>query len=399
MSTTPFNVKLGEVAEINPKLPEALSNDAIVSFLPMSAVSTDTATTTADVNRPYADVCKGYTPFLNGDVLVAKITPCFENGKIAQASLRNEVGFGSTEFHVLRPRPDQLNARYLLHYLRQGKIRRDGERKMTGSGGQRRVPEYFLANLVLPLPPLSEQGRIVEVLDNAEELRAKRRAALAKIHGLTLSIFLDMFGDPKSNPKGWPIEMMGELLAESPIFGTMIPPKAEKLGSLSLRVGNIRDWNLDLRDKKYVDLPLGSVERHTVKDGDILLARAIASQDHLGKCIVAYPSGDNWAFDSHLMRLRFDRTKAEPEFIRQLLMTPGGRSLFLSASRKSTVQFNINTKEISTLRIPVPPVDCQREFSDSIAVVAKLKAAHYASLTELDALFASLQHRAFRGEL
>ncbi|MEN9678849.1 MAG: Type restriction enzyme EcoKI specificity protein [Verrucomicrobiota bacterium] len=140
-------------------------------------------------------------------------------------------------------------------------------------------------------------------------------------------------------------------------------------------------------------------ERHSVKDGDLLLARAIASQDHLGKCVIAHPNGEQWAFDSDLMRLRFDQKRAEPEFIRHLFMTPGGRLLFLKASRKSTVQFIINTKEISALQIPVPPIPLQREFARRVTAVAALKTAQRASLAELDALFATLQHRAFRGEL
>lgn len=80
-------------------------------------------------------------------------------------------------------------------------------------------------------------------------------------------------------------------------------------------------------------------------------------------------------------------------------MTPGGRSLFLRASRKSTVQFNINTKEISALQIPVPPLPLQHEFICCVAAIEKLETVHRASLAELDALFAALQHRAFRGEL
>jgi type I restriction enzyme S subunit len=84
----------------------------------------------------------------------------------------------------------------------------------------------------------------------------------------------------------------------------MIPPVVEKRPWLSLRVGNIQDWTLDLSDRKYVDLPLSVVERYRVEDGDLLLARAIASQDHLGKCVVAYPSGENWAFDSQERALR-----------------------------------------------------------------------------------------------
>ena len=99
------------------------------------------------------------------------------------------------------------------------------------------------------------------------------------------------------------------------------------------------------------------------------------------------------------MRLRFDLKRIEPEFIRHLFMTPGGRSMFLRASRKSTVQFNINTKEVSALRIPFPPIELQREFARRVQAVEKLKSAQRASLAELDALFASLQYRAFRGEL
>ncbi len=83
------------------------------------------------------------------------------------------------------------------------------------------------------------------------------------------------------------------------------------------------------------------------------MARAIASKKHIGKAVVANPAGRKWAFDFHLMRLRFDQAEAIPEVIRHLLMTPGGRSLFMKAARRSAVQFNINTKEMSALLIPV----------------------------------------------
>ena len=162
------NVALDEVAELNPRLPETLTADDIVTFVPMSAVSAETAGITVEETRTYSEVAKGYTPFVSGDVLVAKITPCFENWKIAQARLRHRVGFGSTEFHVIRPRPTKLDARYTLHFLRLGRVRLAGERRMTGSAGQRRVPENFLAKLEIPLPPLAEQRRIAQVLDRAE---------------------------------------------------------------------------------------------------------------------------------------------------------------------------------------------------------------------------------------
>ena len=236
------------------------------------------------------------------------------------------------------------------------------------------------------------------MLDRAEALRAKRRAALAQLDSLTQSLFLDMFGDPAINPLGWPLLALGRLFAIPPNYGTMTP--AVEAGEwLDLRVANIQDWRLDLSDKKFVDLAANDVDRHSVQDGDVLMARAIASQDHLGKSIVARPGTQKWAFDSHLMRLRFDKLQAEPEFIRELFKSPGGRVLFLGASRRSAVQFNINTKEISALRLPIPPLALQQTFAHRITTIETLKATHRAALSELDALFASLQHRAFRGEL
>lgn len=256
-----------------------------------------------------------------------------------------------------------------------------------------------VSTMHIPLPSLAEQWRIAEILDLTRALRAKRRVALTQLDSLTQSIFLDLFGDPATNPKRWPMLKMENLFSSSPIFGTMIPPSIEGGTWLSLRVANIQDWQLDLTDQKFVELPASTVERHSVKNGDVLLARAIASQEHLGKAVVVYPNGRQWAFDSHLMRLRFNPDRAEPEFVRSLLMTPGGRRLFLKVTRRSVVQFNINTKEIAGLHIPLPPAHLQREFVHRRASVEKLKEAQRASLIEMDALFNSLQHRAFRGEL
>ena len=299
---------------------------------------------------------------------------------------------------VLSPRNQNVSPDFFYHLLGSDFVYAEFVRRAAGAT-VKNLNIDLVKGVQVPLPPLAEQRRIAEVLDRAEALRAKRRAGLAQLDTLTQSIFLDLFGDPHRNQKEWPRRPISGLFAAPPIFGSMIPPVTERRGWLALRVGNIQNWTLDFSDRKYVDLPTGSVERHSVKDGDLLLARAIASEEHLGKCVVANPRDEHWAFDSHLMRLRFDRQQAEPEFIRHLFMTPGGRRLFLSASRKSTVQFNINTKEISALRIPVPPFSLQREFAQHIALVEKLRMTHRVSLSELDTLFAVLQHGAFRGEL
>ena len=123
MSAVPTSVPLHKVAALNPPLPQRPELDELVSFLPMSAVDAGAIDVVDHDTRRFADVSKGYTPFVADDVLVAKITPCFENGKIAQAKPTHRYAFGSTEFHVVRSDRDALDPRYLAHFLRQDRIR------------------------------------------------------------------------------------------------------------------------------------------------------------------------------------------------------------------------------------------------------------------------------------
>ncbi|MEU4816988.1 restriction endonuclease subunit S [Micromonospora aurantiaca] len=299
-------------------------------------------------------------------------------------------------FKSLVPDARAVEAKYLYWWLKANRSYLEG----LGNGATfKEISKAIVSQVEIPLPPLAEQRRIAEVLDRADELRAKRREALGHLDDLTQSIFLDMFGDPAANPKSWPIAAMSTLFDRPPIYGTMIPGSQLGGGWLCLRVANIQDWELDLSDRKYVDLDGPALERHVVRNGDILLARAIASQEHLGKAVVARPGEDQWAFDSHLMRLSFDARRAEPEYIRAFLKSPGGRSLFLRVTRRSSVQYNINTKEMSALRLPVPPLARQKEFAARMQAVDDLRMAHRTALAELDALFSSLQDRAFRGLL
>lgn len=314
-------------------------------------------------------------------------------GKVNLASFDCAIG---RSVAAVRPKHNKIDPLFLYQFL-QTRVEQLRDRSQGAAQGV--ITREMLLGLSLAVPPLTEQRRIAAILDQAETLRTQRRTALALLDSLTQSLFLDMFGDPLDNTKRWEWRCMSELFETSPIFGTMIPGEAERGSWLCLRVANIQDWQLTLEDKKYVDLPTSAVERHSVKAGDLLMARAIASQEHLGKCVVAQPGDELWAFDSHLMRLRFRADRAVPEFIRQLLRTPGGRNIFLKASRKSSVQYNINTKEISALEVPVPPLPLQQTFATRIASIEALKATHRRALAALDALFASLQQRAFTGAL
>ena len=194
---------IGEIAEVNPRLATADRPGLYdkVSFVPMASVSEQTMSIAVHEERPFSEVAKGHTPFRRGDVLVAKITPCFENGKMALVDdLSHELGFGTTEFHVFRP-SERITGPYLFNFLRVPWLRKAGAMKMRGAAGQRRVPADFFTSVQIPLPPLAEQKRIAGILDAADALRAKRREALAQLDTLLQSTFLDMFGDPVKS--GW----------------------------------------------------------------------------------------------------------------------------------------------------------------------------------------------------
>jgi type I restriction enzyme S subunit len=154
------------VCELNPRKPpaDALPRGAKVTFVPMAAVDGDRGLISEPEIKTFIDVRKGYTAFRNDDVILAKITPCFENGKAAIArGLLNGVGFGSTEFHVFRPNGAVL-PEFLFHFLRQKRFREWAVTHMTGTAGQERVPTAFIEQLEVPLPPLAEQQRIVAKL-------------------------------------------------------------------------------------------------------------------------------------------------------------------------------------------------------------------------------------------
>lgn len=182
-----------------------------VAFVPMAAVSEE-GKLGAHEMRPLAEVAKGYTSFARGDVLMAKITPCMENGKAALASkLSTKLGFGSTEFHVLRARPG-VDARFLFYLVWNQRFREEAAKHMTGSAGQKRVPASYLKQAKVPLIEPKEQRRIADILDKADAIRRKRKEAIALTEELLRSAFLDMFGDPVTNPKGWPVKPLGDLV-------------------------------------------------------------------------------------------------------------------------------------------------------------------------------------------
>ena len=164
--------KLSDVCLIKPPKSEVrkqLSNSDLVSFAPMERLGINQKYFDPAQDRPMAEVAGSYTYFADGDVLLAKITPCFENGKLGIAkNLTNGIGFGSSEYIVFRSNSD-LNSEFLYYFLSREIFRQEGTKRMTGAVGHKRVSKEFIENTLIPIPPLIEQQRIVTILDEAFE--------------------------------------------------------------------------------------------------------------------------------------------------------------------------------------------------------------------------------------
>jgi type I restriction enzyme S subunit len=233
------------------------------------------------------------------------------------------------------------------------------------------------------------------ILDQVDDLRRKRKAVLRLLERLRLAIFHDLFGDPGALSGRWPLVTIGDLLSSAQ-YGTSA--KAESDGTLPiLRMNNITyDGNLDLSDLKFLDLPEREMDKYTVSDGDILFNRT-NSPELVGKTAVVKNAGP-MAFAGYLVRLRTNE-KANSEYISAFLNSPFGKKVLRGMAKSIIGMANINAREVQTIRITCPPINLQRKFATLLAELDSLKSVQTAHLTKLSALFASLRHRAFNGEL
>lgn len=251
----------------------------------------------------------------------------------------------------------------------------------------------------IPVPPLAEQQRIAEVLDRADALRTKRRAALAQLDSLTQSIFLDMFGDPATNPKAWPRMVLGELSVNGFQNGLYKHSSHYGTGTPILRIDAFYDGVVTGLDTlKRLRASALEIETYGLHEGDVVVNR-VNSIEYLGKSAIVPFLREPVVFESNMMRFAVDGKIALPSYIVAFLQSGFIKSQIGVAAKQAVNQASINQTDVAAFQFNIPPLSVQRTFVSRIAAVNKLKATHRAALTQLDALFASLQHRAFRGEL
>lgn len=287
-----------------------------------------------------------------------------------------------------------LSKLYLMRFLESKAAFIDEQGKGATVKG---ITLDVLRNLEIPLPPLPEQKRIAAILDKADAIRRKRQQAIQLADDFLRAVFLDMFGDPVTNPKGWEVRLSGELFSVPPRIGTTTP--ADGQGSLVVRVGEIGKQDINFSKCGRAQLKDSELERFILHSGDTVLARAIGSKNQLGKASFFSGYSENVYIDSHVMRLRPNVKVCNPEWFYRFISSDGGKSLLQKAGGETAVQFNINAKQAASLLIPLPPIELQNEFVDFCQKHSKSKTHLSKQAGDVEMLFSSLSQKAFSGQL
>jgi len=275
MKTNWQTKKLGEVCDIKPPKKEArdrLNGDDLVSFVPMEDLGILTKNFIATKERPLKEVSGSYTYFSDNDVLLAKITPCFENGKIGIArNLKNGIGFGSSEYIVFRSR-GELIPDYLYYYLARDQFRQDGKKVMTGAVGHKRVPKDFIESQIIPYPKsLPEQKRIVAILDEAFAAIATAKQNAEKNLQNARELFESYLQSVFANlSDGWEEKKLGEVLQKTETINPTQNPDKEFTYIDVSSVDNKRFIIENTTLLKGINAP--SRARKHVKKGDVIFA-------------------------------------------------------------------------------------------------------------------------------
>ena len=253
--------------------------------------------------------------------------------------------------------------------------------------------------LKIPLPPLDKQKRIAGILDAADALRAKRREALAQLDTLLQSTFLDMFGDPVTNPMGWKTPALSEVTDEIYRYPTYFGIVYENEGVLEIRgelIGKGGKLDTDPSKLRFIaQATSDKFPRTQLAAGDLVMS----VRGTIGKIGIVPAELINANMTANLIRISSARSIIDPVFLLHLALGPYFLDQLSRASSSTTVIKTIKSLDIKAIPIPLPPLDLQRRFAAIVESFEHQKASQRAHLAELDTLFASLQSRAFRGDL
>lgn len=287
-----------------------------------------------------------------------------------------------------------VNPNFLVYALSQKVLRfKEISRGATIKG----VTREDLANISIPLPPLDEQRRIAALLDRADALRHKDRKLLDHYNALAQSVFLDMFGDPVRNEKGWEMKMLGEI--SSLQGGLQITPlrKAYPIQVPYLRVANVYKDLLWLDEIKEIRVTKDELERTCLKKGDVLIVEGHGNPNEVGRASVWDGSIEPCTHQNHLIRIRLFSNIVSPIFVSFYHNSIGGRDQLAKMGKTTSGLNTISASNVKSLKLPVPPLPLQTKFAAIIETIEAQKAVVRQQMAQSEALFGRLLQDAFGG--
>jgi type I restriction enzyme S subunit len=358
--------------------------------------------------RSLAEVAGSYTYFAEGDVLLAKITPCFENGKLGIArNLVNGIGFGSSEYIVIRPSPE-VDADFLYHFLDRENFREEGAKQMTGAVGHKRVPKEYVEGALIPVPTIEEQRRIVTLLDEAfaDIATAKANAGknLQNARGLFASRMQTLFDEDQR----WERVQLEELLSRGWIeshldgnHGSDYPRKEEFVASgvpyIAARA--LRGWEVDFSEAKYLTHErAATIRKGLAQDGDVLFAHNAT----VGPVGILKTNEPFVILGTSLTYYRCNENFILPEYLAHFMRSPTFVEQYSQVMKQSTRNQVPITKQREFFHV-IPPLSIQQKIANDLDSLSEqielLESIYRQKLTALDDLKKSLLYQAFSRQL
>ena len=413
-----------------------VEDDAVVGFVPMAVVPKEYGASLSPELRTWAEIKKGFTHIADGDIAVAKITPCFQNGKACVVSgLPFGVGAGTTELLVLRPHPKTLDARYALAFFKSPDFVRGGVETFTGTAGQQRVSNDYFRSRPFPLPPLAEQHRIVARVDELMSLldrleaaratrdelrRAARDAALAALRmaedteaveaawGRIAEQMGALFAQPEDvaplrqavlelgcngglSPKektGWRTMQLHQLLREPLANGRSVPDGA---GFPVLRLTALRGKVVDTKHQKLGAWTEEEGSRFQIEAGDLLVVRGNGSRDIVARASRVLTS-EKVAYPDTAIRVRTKPEQVETAYLHYAWHSFGVRIQLETRARTTNGIWKVSQGDLEAVELAIPPLAEQHRIVakvDALMALCDTLEARLTTARDLHAAFAA----------
>lgn len=386
------NVPLHEVATLERSIVQASDIVSGTIYVGLENIKSDGSF--IDVQTVEAgDLASSKFHFSSQHLLYGRLRPY-----LAKVACPTFDGICSTDIVPLLPKQN-VSRRFLFHVLRQPSMIDYASSRAVGINLPR-LPSSVLADLPIPLPPLADQQRIAVMLDTADSLRAQRQAILGQLNSLADSVFLEFFGDPVVNPKNWPENMTLGQMADI----TSGITKGRTLNGRPTRpvpylaVANVQDKALSMTGLKTIEATEDEITRLRLVRNDLLLTEG-GDPDKLGRGTLWNSEVSEAIHQNHIFRVRIRVPDIEPLFLNWLIGSQRGKRYFLKSAKQTTGIASINMTQLRNFPMLVPPIQLQRKFVAVMRMLDTQRSALWESASKLDGLFASLQQRAFRGEL